>query len=193
MRRSWTGIITLAVFSLAFTINPGYFMGCTSELADDFDFGETEIEELLDETNRQEPWAFAAGGARYQLALRLQQQIGEDIVSSAVPAQNPLFASPARACGQRTFLQSAAACIPSTHVPLMVEVQLTRFGDFAEPAKVFEFTLPGQLTVFGRSLDSAFVEVAASGVRFDLLRAGGKAMKLAHFDMLAEGIRYSSL
>ena len=116
--------ISVIAFALALVINPGYFVGCVGDTADEFQFGEAEMLELVDRVNDQEAFVFESAGEVYRLELTLEQAQGEDDGTAA--AGTSLAARRALACGSRTFMNSAAACISSSEVALLADLRLYR-------------------------------------------------------------------
>ena len=146
MRRLLRSSVIVAAFGLASVVNPGYFSGCTSDL--EFEFGEAEMLDLLDEANAAAPFEIAPPGANYRLELSLSQELGQDselLVS--------LLARRAYACGSRTFLQGASACYSSTRMPLRARYSLIRIADGGEETTiVHDGELTGELDVNGPKL-----------------------------------------
>jgi hypothetical protein len=154
-RRSALGLF---VFCLSFVINPGYFAGCTSGPGGP-DFGEAEMLELLDEANATGPFDLEHDGTRYRLELTLEQRPGDDVEDLASRRWPAAFARPALACGHRTFLASAAACVTTSAIPLIARVTFVRLDATGESKLIDDREFAGDLSVSGDKLANAAVDL----------------------------------
>ncbi|HKU39979.1 MAG TPA: hypothetical protein VJR89_17585 [Polyangiales bacterium] len=183
MRASPRAVLALGVFAVAFVINPGYFAGCVGEPSGP-DFGEAEMLELLDEANATGPFDLEHAGVQYRLELSMQQKAGDDLDETSSRQQPTPFAARAYACGSRTFMASAAACLTSSIIPLTGQFSLVRIDETGETRVLDDETLSGELRVGGNRLsnggaiemyDAAMDGVIAlrskDGVHFELWRA----------------------
>ena len=102
-------LLTTIAFGLAFVINPAFLLSCDSD--EEFEYGEAEMLELLDELNAIETWE--ADGR--EMELHLEQSTGEALTRGA-PDIDILMS--AEACGNRTFVKSASACVSTTEMPV---------------------------------------------------------------------------
>ncbi len=169
-------LIAAVLFTLAFVLNPAYVAGCGDEDAEP-NFGEAQMLEVLEGLTVMGPYSMEEGDAQYEVELMLTQVGGADDLGAAL---RPLFAMQAYACGSRTFMQSAAACITSTTLPIEGALTLRRI-DGDEPAVVVsDLAVRGEIVVFGTRLGNAHVSldfeggfaalVSDDGVRFDVDR-----------------------
>jgi hypothetical protein len=189
MSSSSRWFIPLAAFCLASVINPGYFAGCTSATggpeAEQFAFGEADMLELVDEANVTSPFEITSGSTRYRLEVSFEQRSGDDQDDTTALAQ-PLFASRTFACGTRTFMQSAAACITMSEVLLTATINLYRIDGDGLTQVVHDRTLDARLWVGGTKLTNAQIESGSYGVgssttRLSLTSSNGQTFKLAQF------------
>jgi hypothetical protein len=169
--------IGVFAFALAFVINPGYFAGCAGDTGDEFEFGEAEMLELVDGLNDQEPFVFSAADAAYRLELILEQEPGED--EGAVAVGSPL-AQRARACGSRTFMNGASACVSSSGVALLATLRLYRTDEDADEL-VLEQELSGSLTAWGKALGASQIVLTKGFTRVQLDSSGDDDFELVRF------------
>lgn len=134
-------------FALAFIANPALFAArCTT-----FSFGQKDVLLLVDGASRT--YRFESEGAEFEVKLHLAQ--GSD--QSARWA----FPSPVRsalACGERSFVKSASACLDTTTVPIEGTLSVERMGPKAAVI-VENLRIVGDLKVMGTKLDNARIEL----------------------------------
>jgi len=121
----------------AFLLNPNLACGVGEP---EFHFGATEMRAAF-----EGDWTFTftpADGASTQVTLHLAQAAMP--IASRVPGDGGGLIRSAQACGTRTLIKGAGACIDSTQMPLTVTYEA---GDpsFAAP----EARLSGNFTVYG--------------------------------------------
>lgn len=122
-----------------FLANPAYLTSCSSG---GYEFGETEMHELLDDVNAHQ-WEMDG----YTLELDLHQNTGEATARRSVSS----LVSSAHACGNRTFVESAAACIDTTEMGIAG----TGWVIDEENQIVAEIPITGALIVDGWELTNA--------------------------------------
>ena len=174
-RRSIGGV---CAFAAALVMNPGYFAGCAGDTDDEFEFGEAEMLELVDGLNEQEPFVFSTRDAVYRLELALEQEPGED--EGAVAAGSPLLARRARACGSRTFMNGASACVSSSGVALLASLRLYRTDGDADEL-VLEQELAGSLSAWGKKLGASQIVLTKGLTRVQLDSPGDGDFELVRF------------
>lgn len=152
-------LVIALVFGVAFVINPAYLTGCGSE-EDEPDFGEAEMVALLADFNAMAMSEIDQGDARYEVELSLEQAEGDDVIEARAPSP---FASTAYACGNRTFMKSAAAC--DTQTLMGVEGTLTvRRIDGDEPVVVVEdLPVSGQMRASSNQLRFVSIDLGVEG------------------------------
>jgi hypothetical protein len=205
MRRSSHWLMTAAAFCLASVINPGYFAGCTSNTdqpgaepgAEKFDFGETEMLALVDEANATSPFDVTSGSQTYKLEVSFEQRSGEDQDDTAALKQRPLFTSRAFACGTRTFMQSAAACITQSEVLLTATINLYRVDSTGLTPVVQNRTVDARLLVYGTTLSSAQIVSGSYGsgnpaTQLSLMSSNGSTFELAQFRIVEPGLLFEA-
>ncbi len=148
------------VFGLALVANPAYVTACSGhEGSDEFTYGEAELVGLLDDVNATASWEFEG----YALSLELEQQTGE-----ATARAEGLVRS-AHACGSRTFVKSAAACLDITEMPLEGTATVTTRLDDGTIAPVATVPVSGKLLVTGLDLKQAELSLYFDGGSMFLL------------------------
>jgi len=101
-------------FGLASIVNPAFVTGCGLT----YDFGEPQVLALVDAASRGGPYPFKLDGRDVSVSFTLSQARAK-----ATSTAEPLLVRSALACGERTFVRSAAACLDTMKVP--VEGMLT--------------------------------------------------------------------
>jgi hypothetical protein len=193
MHYSSRGFMTVVAFGFASVVNPGYFAGCASAGGETFEFGEAEMLELMDDANVTGPFDIMSGSQRYRLEVSFEQKSGEDADDIATLRRRPVFTARAHACGTRTFMQSAAACLTTSEVPLTATVNLYRIDSAGETQVVHDEAVDGRFYVWGRKLTNARIEsnsseMGSSRLQLSLVSSDGKTFKLAHFRIVAQDL-----
>lgn len=167
----WLGAMA---FSLASIVNPAFFTGCSSITGAKFDFGEAEMVTLLNETGKG---AFRGANGKVEVVFDLKQTAGKDEVSdSGVAAVRP-----AHACGSRTFLRSADACIDDTQVKVEGVVTIREIASVDQPGKVLADKVPvtGTLIAYGTTLNRVNLNVGSADKKVAVsLTSDGKTFVL---------------
>jgi hypothetical protein len=184
--RHW--LITVLAFVCAFVVNPGYFAGCGSAEPQGFSFGEAEMLKLLESVNAAEPIEFSSGGSDYSVEFKVIQRPGVDRDDTMSRAQ-PATALQAYACGNRTFLQSAAACITLTELPVVGSVTLRKRAADGRSLVAANLAVMGALRVGGYDLRQASLDLNDQVDTISLRSADGRTFMLEVFDApkLADG------
>ena len=168
MRIGRVGIAGL-VFWLGWIVNPAYLAGCLGSSEDaEWEFGEAEMLDVVSAANDAGPFEFEVNGTRYQLALRLVQRGGPEQERAASPMAAPFSGAVARACGHRTFTNSAAACLWVSHVPLTATLNLDRLDGLTPNTLIADGTTEGELWALGKRLNGGQIDLSASGFRLRL-------------------------
>jgi hypothetical protein len=120
---------------VVFFLNPGF--ACSDE--PQFQYGDAEMRAAVGGD-----WSFTitpAGGAATEVTVHVDQAVtAPGTTAAAAPARSAIRA--ANACGTRTLVKGAAACVDSSQMPLTVTFVA---GDDAFQSAA----LSGELTVFG--------------------------------------------
>ena len=174
--RRW--LIVGPSFVFAFVVNPAYFAGCGSAEQPTFTFGEQDMLKLLHAVNDAAPLEFSAAGGDYTLELSLMQKLGDDR-DDTVARSRSAWAGTVYACGTRTFLQSASACITSSELPVTGTVTLLKKGDNALPA---ELAVSGTLRVYGYDLKTASLDLNDPADTISLQSTDARTFRLTVFD-----------
>ena len=160
MKRRWTPVMTAMLIWL---VNPT-LGGCDGQ---EFSFGESEMLALLDTLN-SETWSDDG----YSVDLDLEQSTGEQAMFRApwTPFQS------AHACGNRSFVAEAAACIETSSLPLEGTVTVT---DLASGESVTsDIFVSGEILVAGYALDNAEVTLSHDTGTFYLRSRDGETFTL---------------
>lgn len=182
-------------FVAAFVLNPAFVGGCSR--APKFEFGEQDLVRLLATVNGR-TFTFTSGAVDYELTFTLQQQEGVDLERTTLRA--PSVMRDARACGQRTFLRSAHACLDETIMPLQAEVTLRARGAAGAKTIWDGRRTSGQLVVIGLRIGQTMLEVGwrrydgkgMIGEGFALDGSSGGAFTLRGVDLDDEGVHWSN-
>lgn len=157
MRKPWG----LVVFFCAWMLNPALLGGCSKILGPHF--GEAEVVAVVNGANRPVPYRYEHGGKTYEISFQVAQVQGNDKVSALPGSSRGAALRQAHACGNRTFLRSAAACIDTTSVPVEGKLTVKRVG--ANPATLLSGAQArGELFVAGTELKHARLTLSAEGV-----------------------------
>ena len=138
------------LFFFLLVVNPAWFISC-SEMGheeEDFSFGEAEMLELLEEINGS-TWSVDG----YNLEFALDQR-GEEVARQWL--SKPGLIASAKACSNRTFVSSAAACMDITEMPLHGEVAIYQADD---GELVEALSADGYMEVNGLNLSNAWIEL----------------------------------
>ena len=155
-RNTWLIATTL------WLINP-VCSGCDSSTEPEFDFGEAEMIELLSELNTQ-TWEVTFNGELSTVSLDLAQSV-EEQASLWSSASSAVEFGSAHACGSRSFIGSADACIDMSSLP--IEGTLTISSNLEVESEPQTFVVEGALDVFGTTLDNAEVWLSNDDIRAD--------------------------
>lgn len=135
------------VFGFALVVNPALlFAGCG------YHFGEAEAVAVLKDAGAHKAYRFSVDGSDYDATLDLRQATKPTPRLSYFPTWVPS----AHACGDRTFVKSASACLDTTRVPVEGTLQIVRVND---PGSRMERTVLGDLVLEGTRISSASVEL----------------------------------
>lgn len=152
-------VVALAAFGLSYVLNPAYLTGCGGA-SEEFGYGETEMLALLEAVNGDGlPSVTTEDGSVVELELSLTQVAGQDSAAGERAGRRP-FSMLAHACESRTFLASASACIVASTVPVdgSLSLRITP-PNGAPPIELSDLPVDGDLTVNGRELDNAYLDL----------------------------------
>ena len=140
----WKQLGRTIAFTLAFVLNPVFVTGCARL----FGPSEREAVSLVEAATSGGPYRFTRDdGRELELSFDVHQSMGDD--------RSSRLASPVRsasACGHRTFLRSASACLDTASVPVEGAMTVAVVGGEA----LFDHVaVTGQLLIVGWSLDRA--------------------------------------
>ena len=153
--------ITYASLSLLWLVNPVITVGCDQNYGPAF--GEAEMLDLMTDINGKE-WTFEDNNRSYIISFNLNQQSVEEMASILS------IMGSAHACGTRSFIASASACIETTELPMEGTVSIT--DAVTDEVIVDELSIQGEMMVFGYELDNASVSLNAETADFWLDLSG---------------------
>ena len=149
--------ITYLSVSFLWLINPVVNIGCDQNSENSF--GEEEMLDLMDDINEQ-VWTFEDGERSYQISFQLTQQSAEEMASVLD------FMGTAHACGSRSFVASASACIETTSLPMEGTVRIS--DGVTDEVIIDEQSIQGEMMVMGHELNNAEVYLNAENSEFVL-------------------------
>jgi hypothetical protein len=156
-------LITGCVFTFSFIVNPMYFVGgCITDTESRLAWGEADMVALLQHVSDAASYRFTSQGLDYELLLALNETVGADSGQSAT--RKGSWQAQAFACGQRTFQQSAAACIDSSELLANGDLTLRVQEQGAWTTLIDAAKVKGSLTVRGRLLANAGLWLDADAV-----------------------------
>jgi hypothetical protein len=170
-KRAWKGSLLALVFGFSFVVNPAFLSGCGAVRS--FEFGEAEVVALLGDESLTREHRFQQRGEEYVLTITLTQQAGRDQSKSALVET---VVRNAHACGQRTFLRSAAACLDVTEVPVEGRVKLAKAT--SPDVALLDAPSKGQLRVFGSKLTNVNLELTGEAHTVALFAENGRDFEL---------------
>ena len=172
-------ISKFAIASALWMLNP--IIGCTPE--PEFTFGEPEMEELMNSVST-DSWMTERNAVQYEIRFDLSKgNINYDPVSEDY-GQEQSFGSllspvlqvgAARACGTRSFLSEADACLDSTILSVEGSVEII---DIASEQVVLAEAVNGAITVWGKELNEAEFWLSGAQSGFDLYSSDGISFEL---------------
>jgi hypothetical protein len=147
---------------------------------------------LVDEANATSPFDFSNGPDHYRLEISFEQRAGEDQDGTAAVEQRHLLISRAFACGTRTFMQSASACITRSQVLLTATINLYRIDEAGMTPVVQNRTFDAELWVDGYTLKYAQILSGSYGTgstttQLSLISSDAKTFKLERFRIVDSG------
>ena len=127
--------ITWLTATTIWMINP-VFTGCEGPAPqDEFDFGEAEMLDVLDDMN-EETWNIDMDGLTYEVTVDFQQRISQETAANI----SFIDISSAHACGSRSFFAEADACLDVTSLPIKGTVSILPLDSEGDPLHNFPET-----------------------------------------------------
>ena len=146
-------IFTWGLAASVWALNP-VITGCDPSGDKEFTFGESEMLDLLDELNEQS-WSIEFEGAMVEVLVEIEQIQEETSAALSLPSNS------AYACGSRSFIASAEACIDTTSLP--IEGTISILDDESEEPETF--LVSGSIEVMGHYLDNADIWIYNDDIR----------------------------
>jgi hypothetical protein len=140
----------------------------------EFEFGESELIELMADVS-ETTWVVEQESIEYEIRFQLEkgeENFDEDAEESDFGMYLPqveLMAT-AQACGTRSFLAEAEACIDSTYLSVTGTVEVF---DLENQKVVLEEQIDGAIHVMGLQLDNAEFWLQGEGSNFALTSNDG--------------------
>lgn len=142
-------------------VNP-VFSGCYSSSDTEFNFGETDLLEILDDVNTHS-WEITFDGELSTVTVDLTQMIEEiEINGDQASILSFIGFGSAHACDSRTFLAEAEACIDVSSLPIEGTLTVRSNLDIESEPQVFDVS--GSLDVFGKTLEYADIWVRSDRI-----------------------------
>lgn len=184
MKHPFRSLLSVGTFLVAFVVNPLYFTGCgSSESAPNF--GEAEMVALFDRTD-DATYSFEWESESYELALSLDRAAA----AAVARAESTSFMQSASACGDRTFYQSASACVTVTSLPVVGTFTLTRVDGATRTVVAENVAVTGEISVYGDELRAASLNVTfrdgADFIQLNSPTAGDFELERVHASGLGE-------
>ena len=146
-----TNISWLAATAL-WLVNP-VFSGCDSSDDAEFDFGEAELLDILDEVNTQS-WEITFEGELSTVTVDLTQIVADsEVEDDQASLWSVIELGSAHACDSRNFVAEAEACIDISSLPVQGTLTISSNLEIESEPQVFDVS--GSLDVFGKTLDNA--------------------------------------
>lgn len=160
----WMAIAPIAL--VCFTMNPAMLTGCSGASSNkSFGFGEAQMQQLVLGTWQGE--AVSKDGKIGQVSLEVKQATKKMALWSWVQS--------AHACGTRTFIRSASACIDTTEMPVTATMTITQKGaDGQVSTTVNNLGLSGRLMVAGRQMNNAMFSLKGGDVTLNMSSNDGQ-------------------
>ena len=146
-------LVTWGLAASVWALNP-VITGCDPSNEKEFSFGEAEMLELLDDLNEQS-WSIEFEGSSVEVLVELNQIEEEASAALSLPSNS------AHACGTRSFIASAEACIDVTS--LLIEGSISIIDEESDEPETF--FVSGSIDVMGLDLDNAEVWVYNDDIR----------------------------
>ena len=138
--------------SALWLINP-VFSGCDSSNGEEFDFGEEELIDILDEVNTQS-WEVTFDGELSTVTVDLTQIVADgEVDEDQASLGSVIELGSAYACDSRNFIAEAEACIDISSLPVQGTLTISSNLEIESEPQVFDVS--GSLDVFGKILDNA--------------------------------------
>ena len=133
-------------------VNPVY-SGCDSSDDDEFDFGEAELLDILDEVNTQS-WETTFDGELSTITVELTQVVADgEVEEDHAYLWSIIELGTAYACDSRNFVAAAEACIDVSSLPVQGTLTISSNLEVESEPQIFDVS--GSLDVFGKILDNA--------------------------------------
>jgi hypothetical protein len=169
---------TLTAFAVFWLANPAFLTSCSEEEGEEFDFDEADMLERIEVVNGQS-WEFDG----YVLTVELEQGTG-----GAQEAQLRLpsvsWVRDAHACGSRSFVKSAAACMATTEMPVEGTLRLV---DLSSGALVVDAQVAGVFIAEGKTLRYAWLALSFDSGRADFAMWRESGFTLTQYESRSDG------
>ena len=173
-----TSFSKITIASALWLFNP--VVGCSPE--PEFEFGEAEMVELMDSVSTVS-WMTEQDSVQYEIRFDLSKgdinydsdlaEDEEDALGSRILPSVVLGS--AQACGTRSFLSEAEACIDTTILSVEGTVEVI---DVAAEQIVLSEPIDGAISVWGKQLNEAEFWLSGEQSQFDLYSSDGVAFEL---------------
>ncbi len=149
MKQLTLGTCTLS-FGFFLLANPAFFTGCSAEA--DFEYDEADMLEVVEDLNEATDLRLKnanTGAEHLELSFQVEQSTEGDASAQLAPLSNEWIKA-AHACGSRSFVKDAHACIDVSRMPLEGTLNFLDEGEV-----VHTVSLKGEMAVYSRLLTQA--------------------------------------
>lgn len=170
-KKLWRVGLLAASFLAVLVLNPAYLTGCvTTTNSAKYRFTEAELASLVEGVYTGQ--VLLDDGGKGQLTLTIKQS-SSAYEPFAMWRLGELPVQSAMACGERTLVKGAAACISTTRMPLTGTVTLSKLDEQGQPSTVVldGVALRGEAFVGGETLTNAEITAAWSKEERVVLRS----------------------
>ncbi len=178
MRRPILTTLTLLAGAFFFIVNPALLTGCE----DPYQFGQKEMSAKLEKLQTTEYMVQDS-----PFVVKITMAAGKSVKKTMDFDRDIAIFSSATACGTRSFVAPAAACVDSTEMSLKGSFSLLeRAADGSTKAIAEDVPVLGMYTVNGKTLNNGMVDFGANDLSGTLTyTAVSGAFELSSFVYLA--------
>lgn len=158
MKKMLRNVMVASVTLFAFAVNPAYLIGCGVEAGpEEFQFDEADMLGVLEAVDT---YSFEADGGEVTVTLALEQS-GDGEAITMAPLDAAGFFTAAMACGSRSFIKDAAACITTTEMPVegTITVEFAEEGAASPEVLIDSARVKGGYIVMEYELDNGDISL----------------------------------
>lgn len=171
-KKLWRVGFLAASFLTVLVLNPAYLTGCVTTTSNtaDYRFTEAELASLVEGVYTGQ--VLLDDGGKGQLTLTIKQA-SSAYEPFAMWRLGELPVQSAMACGERSLIKGAVACISTTRMPLTGTATLSKLDEQGQPSEIIldGVELRGEAFVAGEELKNAEITAAWSKEERVVLRS----------------------